>query len=566
MKAMGKQDTNNKNIEKALDRSIEMIRSGATIDDCLNLYPEHRDNLRDMLETTACIKKALSNNDLARPTEQFLIRDRELFLAAIKETEPTFETGEDSRLLPLVPLYKTERFRRAFAGMMASAATLAIAIGGLVHSSANSLPGNALYPVKRMSENVQLALTFDAKRKAEISYAITANRIDEATKLAKTGETKKAEQVYEEAQDSFNEAQKIAGNVVVRSDTKASLDSIKELVTKGNIKLAEKVEANSEETAIKKRSAANEESAFRADAGKQDATVSTTGTAGESEKSEQNEKRNSDSNGDVRIAERLFGKYGRTSENTARDHNEVITPDNKVTASIPRFEVEAVTVSRDYLSPNGDGSNEDASINIEGATLGEFSVCLYRESERVAVIKNIESGDGNASFTWNGHGDDGRTISDGEYQVKVVDKMGRTAHKEGSIIIDTKAPEVELVGPSNDVSTDNQSPRFIWKANNDSLRFTLYLNPAPDVKAKTICITGLTDTFCDLPYAIKPGLWKWRVVAIDKAGNIGSSVVGSFTIEDPAENQKSIEKRRLTQQALSGKSMPRIDEEEPQNN
>lgn len=545
---MGKQDTNNKNIEKALDKSIEMIRAGATIDDCLKLYPEHGEVLRGMLEAAECVSEALTDNNLARPTEQFLIRDRESFLAAIKETKPTFETGEDSKLLPLIPLYRTERFKRAFTGMMASAAALAIAIGGLVHSSASSLPGSALYPVKRMSENVQLALTLDAKRKAEIRYAITANRIDEATKLAKTGETKKAEQVYEEAQDSFNEAQKLAGNGVVHSDTKASLDGVKELVTQGDIKLAEKIEANSERAASKKRSAVNEISTFKADAGKQDVTVSTTGTAGESVKSEQNEKRSSDGDEDIRVAEKLLGKYSRTSEDAAKEHDEEITPNNKVTASIPRFEVEAITVSKDYLSPNGDGSNEDAFINVEGATLEEFSVCLYRESERIAVIKSVNSPYGSASFTWNGHSEDGRTISDGEYQVKAVDKMGRAAHKEGSIIIDTRAPEVDLVGPSNDVSTDNQSPRFIWKSNDDSLRFTLYLNPAPDIKAKTICITGLTDTFCDLPYTIKPGQWKWRVVAIDKAGNVGSSTIGSFTIENPNQAQKLIDKKQIIQQ------------------
>jgi tetratricopeptide (TPR) repeat protein len=544
---MGKQEIINKNIEKALDESIEMIRSGATIDDCLKLYPDHRDNLRDMLEAAACIENALSNNSLARPAEQFLIKDRQSFLTAIKETESTVETGEDSKLLPLIPVYRTERFRRAFAGMMASAATLVIAIGGLVHSSANSLPGSALYPVKRMSENVQLALTFDAKREAEIRYAITENRIDEATKLAKTGEAKKAVQVYEEAQNSFNEAQKLASNGVVRSDTKASLDSVKELVAKGDIKLAEKIEANSEGTATKKRSAENEVSSFESNAGKQDATVSTTGTAGQSEKSEQNEKRSGGGSIDTHVAERLSEKYDRSPEDAAGEHDKAIAPNNKATASIPRFEAEAITVSKDYLSPNGDGNNEDAFINVEGATLGEFSVCLYRESEKTVVIKNVISTDGNASFLWNGHSDDGRTVSDGEYRIKIIDRMGRVAHKEGSIIIDTKAPEIELVGPSNDVSTDNQSPRFIWKANNDSLRFTIYLNPAPELKAKTICITGLTDTFCDLPYSIKPGLWKWRVVAIDSAGNVGSSMIGSFTVEDPNEAQKPIDKKQLIQ-------------------
>lgn len=541
---MGKQEINNNSIEKALDKSIEMMRAGATIDDCLKLYPEQRDMLRDMLETAAGIGKAFTDNSLARPTEQFLVRDRESFLAAIKETESSFETGEESKVLPL-PLYRRERFKRAFAGMMASAATLAIAIGGLVHSSANSLPGNALYPVKRMSENVQLALTFDPKRKAEISYAITANRIDEATKLAKTGETKKAEQVYEEAQDSFVEAQKLASNGRVHTNTKASLDGVKELVAKGNLRVAENIDTNSREaTTDKKQPSVSDSVAFKGDSGKQDVTTITTGTASQSEKSEENEKRNAnrdDSNVDGHVAVRLSDRYGRISENTAKEQDAGIEANNKTTASLPRFEVGAVIVAKDYISPNGDGSNEETFINVEGATLGDYSVCLYRDSEKVADIKVVSSdNNSDTSFIWNGHSEDGRVIPDGEYKIKVVDRMGRIAHQEGNITIDTRAPEVDLVGPSNDVSTDNQSPRFIWKTNSDSLRFTLYLNPSPDVKAKTICITGLTDTFCDLPYAIKQGSWKWRVVAIDKAGNIGSSSVGSFTVESPDKNQNKV--------------------------
>jgi hypothetical protein len=553
---MGKQEINNNDLEKALDKSIEMMRAGATIDDCLKLYSEQRDILRDMLETAAGIGKAFTDNSLARPTEQFLIRDRESFLAAIKETELSFETGEESKLLPL-PLYRKERFKRAFAGMMASAAALAIAIGGLVHSSANSLPGNALYPVKRMSENVQLALTFDPNRKAEIRYAITANRIDEATKLAKTGETKKAKQVYEEAQDSFDEAQKLASNGMVNTNTKASLDGVKELVAKGDLKIAGRIDASSREaTNDKQQSSVNGSATFKGDSEKQDVTANTTGTADQSEKSEENEKRNGnreDSNVDGRIAERLSEKYDRTSENTAKEHNAGIEVNNKTTASLPRFEVEAVTVSKDYVSPNGDGSNEGAFIKVEGATLGDYSVCLYRDSEKVAEIKGVSSDNGDTSFAWNGRNEDGKAILDGEYKVKVIDRMGRVAHQEGSITIDTKSPEVELVGPSNDVSTDNKSPRFIWKANSDSLRFTLYLNPSPDVKAKTVCITGLTDTFCDLPYAIKPGLWKWRVVAIDKAGNVGSSSVGSFIVEDPDKNQDQ-KKTQPIQQMFNSKS------------
>jgi hypothetical protein len=539
---MGKQEIHDNSIEKTLDKCIEMMRAGATIDDCLTLYPEQGDILRDMLETAAGISKAFTDNSLARPTEQFLIRDRESFLAAIKETESTFETGEESKLLPL-PLYRKERFKRAFAGMMASAATLAIAIGGLVHSSANSLPGNALYPVKRMSENVELALTFDPKRKAEIRYAITVNRIDEATKLAKTGETKIAEQVYEEAQDSFIEAQKLASNGKVRTNTKASLDGIKELVTKGDIKVAEKIDANSREaTTGKEKSSVNNSAAFSSDSGKQDVTTITTGTADQSERNEKRNVNREDNNVDSRIAERLSERYDRTSENIAKEKEQDagIEVNNKTTAALPRFEVGVLTVAKDYISPNGDGSNEEAFINVKGATLGDYSVCLYRDSEKVADIKGVSADSGNTSFVWNGRSEDGRAIPDGEYKIKVVDMMGRVAHQEGNITIDTRAPEVDLVGPSNDVSTDNQSPRFIWKTNSDGLRFTLYLNPSPDVKAKTICITGLTDTFCDLPYAIKPGLWKWRVVAIDKAGNIGSSSVGSFTVESPDNSQNKV--------------------------
>lgn len=65
----------------------------------------------------------------------------------------------------------------------AAVVVVALAMGTAVKASANSLPGGALYPVKRAAEEARLALAWTATLRAQVQLDIANTRIDEITEL-----------------------------------------------------------------------------------------------------------------------------------------------------------------------------------------------------------------------------------------------------------------------------------------------------------------------------------------------------------------------------------------------
>jgi hypothetical protein len=92
-----------------------------------------------------------------------------------------------------------------FVGAAAAAALLAIASGGVLASS-NALPGDTLYPVKRVAESAGLALTFDEASRARRHLEIAATRLSEVEQLAHDSQSAPSPEVFTEAMDDFDSA------------------------------------------------------------------------------------------------------------------------------------------------------------------------------------------------------------------------------------------------------------------------------------------------------------------------------------------------------------------------
>lgn len=97
------------------------------------------------------------------------------------------------------------RGRVVFVGAAAAAALLAIASGGVLASS-NALPGDTLYPVKRVAESAGLALTFDEASRARRHLEIAATRLSEVEQLAHDSQAAPSPEVFTEAMDDFDSA------------------------------------------------------------------------------------------------------------------------------------------------------------------------------------------------------------------------------------------------------------------------------------------------------------------------------------------------------------------------
>jgi hypothetical protein len=91
---------------------------------------------------------------------------------------------------------------------LAAAAIVVLVGAGATSAAASSLPGDPLYGVKRASEDVQLALTFDDVARMQLLSQFTDRRLDELAQIAKQRPTgaPTATQEYADAVERFADA------------------------------------------------------------------------------------------------------------------------------------------------------------------------------------------------------------------------------------------------------------------------------------------------------------------------------------------------------------------------
>jgi hypothetical protein len=91
---------------------------------------------------------------------------------------------------------------------LAAAAILVLVTAGATSAAASSLPGDPLYAVKRASEDVRLALTFDDVARTRLLAELTDRRLEELAEIAKNrpSSAPTATQEYADAVDSFADA------------------------------------------------------------------------------------------------------------------------------------------------------------------------------------------------------------------------------------------------------------------------------------------------------------------------------------------------------------------------
>jgi len=179
--------------EKILANCIEEIRSGkSTIEDCITRYPEIGKELRSLLEIATALKP-----DEVTPSLEFKQRaERHLF----SEMQPTTEKvphGLSSwhKLMPV----------RVVASILIALIILGVAGGSTVYAAQSSLPGDFLYPVKTLAENIQLTVTWSAEAKADLHLKLAQRRIDEAIQQIKLNRTLNV-QALDTVERQFNDA------------------------------------------------------------------------------------------------------------------------------------------------------------------------------------------------------------------------------------------------------------------------------------------------------------------------------------------------------------------------
>lgn len=114
---------------------------------------------------------------------------------------------------------------------------VALASGGTVAASQNSLPGDALYPVKILSEDAVVAMVFSPEQKAEFRLNLAQKRIEEIGKVLEESEGKgngKSAEALQKALNNFD------------AQVQRVLDKTAEIKEKGNLAKAGEITANLE--------------------------------------------------------------------------------------------------------------------------------------------------------------------------------------------------------------------------------------------------------------------------------------------------------------------------------
>ncbi|MFC1897721.1 DUF5667 domain-containing protein [Chloroflexota bacterium] len=168
-----------KEFDNILNECLEqLLLKGATIEQCLQSYPEQAVSLKPLLETALATMKAVA----IQPSAEFKARARYQFRSALQEAA----SQRKHIFLDWLPRWAT-------------VVTMVLGIfmvgGGTVAAASYSMPDSLLYPVKLATEQVQLALTPSDNGKAKLNTEFADRRVTEIIYTASKGDVKKIEAV-----------------------------------------------------------------------------------------------------------------------------------------------------------------------------------------------------------------------------------------------------------------------------------------------------------------------------------------------------------------------------------
>jgi len=154
------------NAEDVLDRCVEAVRRGGDPEAVLREHGDVADEVRPLIALAAELR--------GLPAPQPSAHGLERALAHV-----ALEGAARPRRRPF--------FRRV--SVIAAAAVLLVLAGwGILGMAAGTVPGDFLYPVKRLAERVSYSLTLRADRRAELRLARSDERLKEAVLKHRRGQ------------------------------------------------------------------------------------------------------------------------------------------------------------------------------------------------------------------------------------------------------------------------------------------------------------------------------------------------------------------------------------------
>ncbi len=153
-------------IEDALNNCLDMVGAGSSLEDCLSHYPGQRPELEPLLRTALALRQA-----------------------SVIPLRPAFRAEGRARVVGAMAALRSRSVRPPGIGWtwryaIASLVIVFLLGAQVVSASAQSLPGETLYPVKRTVEQVRITLTFSPTAKAQLVSQFADERMNELVAVA----------------------------------------------------------------------------------------------------------------------------------------------------------------------------------------------------------------------------------------------------------------------------------------------------------------------------------------------------------------------------------------------
>ena len=156
-----------KNLEIILDKCLDEIKRGKTIEHCLKMYPDFASELEPLIRLATDIKRLPKPEPSKEAINSTLIKIGEAI--ALQRGKKV-----DKKVFHW-PFMLTPAIAKA----LALTVVLLIAIGSMAALSTRSLPGDLLYPIKLTTEKVQFAFVRAPEGKAELRLTFAEKRLNE---------------------------------------------------------------------------------------------------------------------------------------------------------------------------------------------------------------------------------------------------------------------------------------------------------------------------------------------------------------------------------------------------
>jgi len=206
-----------KKFKNILNECIDAMLRGESLEDCLLRYPEQADELEPLLRIVSGTHEATHS---VEPRPDFKAQLRYQIQSRIAEK------NRKSR-----DRYMTVGWLPRWATMtMVSLLILVFAAGSVYAVSADTVPGDLLYPVKRAGEQVQLFFTFSNQGKAELHAMFASRRVEEIETVAPEADSATVDKLSADFESNMQKVGELAA-IIAEEDENAE-EELQELKNK----------------------------------------------------------------------------------------------------------------------------------------------------------------------------------------------------------------------------------------------------------------------------------------------------------------------------------------------